>query len=159
MDDNTICEDLGCKCDCGCNRHYERDTHMCHQDLLLSLDLINEDESLEISDSPWTGSGSIGINHKNSIDGADELGWYKVGIDSNGHIKEIGDALDIVSDESEGLLPSYDAENITDEPAELEDLFYDITKGKYVKLPDYATKNEVQEMIASAITDALGGSY
>ena len=145
MDDNTICEDLGCKCNCGCNRHYERDTHMCHQDLLLSLDLINEDGSLEISDSPWTGSGSIKIEHKNSIDGSDDLKWYKVAIDNNGHIKEIGEALDIVSDEVDGLLPAYSEENITDEPIQVDDLLYDVTKGKYVKLPAEAFENTTYE--------------
>ena len=145
MDENTICEDLGCKCDCGCERHYERNTHMCHQDLLLSLDLINEDDSLQVSDSPWTGSGSIKIDHKNLIDGTDELNWYKVAIDKNGHIKEIGEILGIVSAEADGLLPMYSEENITEDPIEADDLLYDVTKGKYVKLPAEAFVNTEYE--------------
>lgn len=142
MDDKTLFYDLGhnsciCETDAPCCSDVICDdiaSDTCQTDLLISIGISNNDDSLKINNSPLINAGVIDIDHNNLIEEQNTLGVYPIKIDKNGHISEYGDTLGLVSDEQDGLMPNVN--NNTDEDTLGEDDFiFNATLKKYQKLP------------------------
>lgn len=61
-----------------------------------SVDAANTDGSLTISGNPITSSGTITVDHTNTISAVTTSGIYPIKIDANGHITEYGSAVTIL---------------------------------------------------------------
>lgn len=146
MDDRTLFYDLGrnphiCETDAPyCSDVVCDDiaSHTSQTDLLISVGINNNDDSLKINNSPLVNAGVIDIDHNNLIEEQDELDIYPVKIDKNGHITEYGEALGIVTDEKDGLLPEVSGDNIDDNVVGENDYVFNATAKKYQKLPGSA---------------------
>ena len=142
MDDKTLFYDLGrnshiCETDAPCCSDVICDdviSNTSQTDLLISIGINNNDDSLKINNSPLINAGVIDIDHNNLIEEQNTFGVYPIKIDRNGHISEYGDALGLVSDEQDGLMPNVN--NNTDEGTLGEnDFIFNATLKKYQKLP------------------------
>ena len=65
------------------------------------------DGSLTITGTPVTTSGTINIEHTNTVDAKTTSGIYPITFDGNGHITGAGTALGNVSTTAAGLLPAF----------------------------------------------------
>ena len=142
MDDKTLFYDLGrnshiCETDAPCCSDVICDditSDTSQTDLLISIGINNNDDSLKINNSPLINAGVIDIDHNNLIEKQNALGVYPIKIDKNAHISEYGNALGLVSDEQDGLMPNVN--NNTDEGTLGEDDFvFNATLKKYQNLP------------------------
>ncbi len=100
-----------------------------------SIDAANTDGSLSISGNPITSSGTITVDHTNSITAVTTAGIYPFKVDANGHITETGTALGNVSATDAGLLPASSSANQSSTDVEENDYVWDATTNKYSKLP------------------------
>ena len=142
MDDKTLFYDLGrnshiCETDAPCCSDVicddiASDTNQ--TDLLISIGINNNDDSLKINNSPLINAGVIDIDHNNLIEEQNTLSVYPIKIDKNGHISEYGDALGLVSDEQDGLMPNV-SNNIDEGTLGEDDFVFNATLKKYQKLP------------------------
>ena len=142
MDDKTLFYDLGrnshiCETDAPCCSDVICDdiaSDTSQTDLLISIGINNNDDSLKINNSPLINAGVIDIDHNNLIEEQNTLSVYPIKIDKNGHISEYGDALGLVSDEQDGLMPNVD-NNIDEGTLGEDDFVFNATLKKYQKLP------------------------
>ena len=142
MDDKTLFYDLGrnshiCETDAPCCSDVICDdiaSDTSQTDLLISIGINNNDDSLKINNSPLINAGVIDIDHNNLIEEQNALGVYPIKIDKNGHISEYGDALGLVSDEQDGLMPNVN-NNIDEGTLGEDDFVFNATLKKYQKLP------------------------
>lgn len=101
-----------------------------------SVSASNTDGSLTISGSPITTTGTISIEHSNTITAQTTQGLYPIAYDANGHITSAGSAIGIVSETNDGLAPAFSNANKDISTAIANtDYIYDATTGKYQKLP------------------------
>ena len=142
MDDKTLFYDLGrnshiCETDAPCCSDVICDdiaSDTSQTDLLISIGINNNDDSLKINNSPLINAGVIDIDHNNLIEEQNTFGVYPIKIDKNGHISEYGDALGLVSDEQDGLMPNVN-NNIDEGTLGEDDFVFNATLKKYQKLP------------------------
>lgn len=106
-----------------------------------SVDAANTDGSLTISGNPITSSGTITVNHTNTISAVATSGIYPIKVDANGHITETGTALGNVSTTAAGLLPEFSSTNQSSTAVATNDYVWDATTNKYSKLPANAFKD------------------
>ena len=106
-----------------------------------SVDAANTDGSLTISGNPITSSGTITVNHTNTISAVTTSGIYPIKVDANGHITETGTALGNVSTTTAGLLPEFNSANQSSTAVATNDYVWDATTNKYSKLPANAFKD------------------
>ena len=106
-----------------------------------SVDAANTDGSLTISGNPITSSGTITVNHTNTISAVTTSGIYPIKVDANGHITETGTALGNVSTTAAGLLPEFSSTNQSSTAVTTNDYVWDATTNKYSKLPANAFKD------------------
>lgn len=106
-----------------------------------SVDAANTDGSLTISGNPITSSGTITVDHTNTISAVATSGIYPIKVDANGHITETGTALGNVSTTAAGLLPEFSSANQSSTAVETNDYVWDATTNKYSKLPANAFKD------------------
>lgn len=100
-----------------------------------SVDAANTDGSLTISGNPITSSGTITVDHTNTISAVTTSGIYPIKVDANGHITETGTALGNVSTTAAGLLPAFSSTNQSSTAVATNDYVWDATTNKYSKLP------------------------
>lgn len=101
-----------------------------------SVSASNTDGSLTISGSPITTTGTISIEHSNTITAQTTQGLYPITYDANGHITSAGSAIGTVSETNDGLAPAFsNANKDTSTAIANTDYIYDATTGKYQKLP------------------------
>ena len=93
------------------------------------------DGSLTITGTPVTTSGTINIEHTNTVDAQTTSGIYPIKIDKNGHISEYGTALGNVSTTADGLMPAFKSANQTSTKVASNDYVWDATTSKYAQLP------------------------
>lgn len=106
-----------------------------------SVDAANTDGSLTISGNPITSSGTITVDHTNTISAVTTSGIYPIKVDANGHITETGTALGNVSTTAAGLLPAFSSANQSSTAVATNDYVWDATTNKYSKLPANAFKD------------------
>lgn len=106
-----------------------------------SVDAANTDGSLTISGNPITSSGTITVNHTNTISAVATSGIYPIKVDANGHITETGTALGNVSTTAAGLLPEFSSANQSSAAVATNDYVWNATTNKYSKLPANAFKD------------------
>lgn len=110
-----------------------------------SVSASSSDNSMVVSGSPITTSGTIDIKHNNEITAQTTSGIYPIKIDKNGHITEYGDAVGVVSTIKDGLAPAISSSNTQTEAIAKNDLVFDATTGKYAKLPSEAFTDTTYE--------------
>lgn len=106
-----------------------------------SVDASNTDGSLSISGNPITSSGTITVDHTNTITAVTTSGIYPIKVDKNGHITETGTALGVVSNSADGLAPAINSSNTQSTAVASGDKVFDATTGKYAELPENAFKD------------------
>lgn len=106
-----------------------------------SVDAANTDGSLTISGNPITSSGTITVDHTNTISAVTTSGIYPIKVDANGHITDTGTALGNVSTTAAGLLPAFSSVNQSSTAIATNDYVWDATTNKYSKLPANAFKD------------------
>ena len=106
-----------------------------------SIDASSTDGSLTISGNPITTSGTLNIEHSNSISAVNIEGIYPIKVDKNGHITKTGTALGTVTATKEGLIPAISSTYTQTNAIATNDLLFDATTGKYAKLPANAFKD------------------
>lgn len=93
------------------------------------------DGSLTITGTPVTSSGTINIEHTNTVDAQTTSGIYPIKIDRNGHISEYGTALGNVSTTANGLMPAFSSTNKSSTKVASANYVWDATQNKYAQLP------------------------
>lgn len=99
------------------------------------------DGSLTITGTPVTNSGTINIEHTNTVDAQTTSGIYPIKIDRNGHISEYGTALGNVSTTANGLMPAFSSANKSSTKVASANYVWDATQNKYAQLPAEAFKD------------------
>ena len=99
------------------------------------------DGSLTITGTPVTSSGTINIEHTNTVDAQTTSGIYPIKIDRNGHISEYGTALGNVSTTANGLMPAFSSANKSSTKVASANYVWDATQNKYAQLPAEAFKD------------------
>ena len=99
------------------------------------------DGSLTITGTPVTNSGTINIEHTNTVDAQTTSGIYPIKIDRNGHISEYGTALGNVSTTANGLIPAFSSANKSSTKVASANYVWDATQNKYAQLPAEAFKD------------------
>ena len=93
------------------------------------------DGSLTITGTPVTTSGTINIEHTNTVDAKTTSGIYPITFDGNGHITGAGAALGNVSSSAAGLLPAFASGAQSSTKVASTNYVWDATQGKYAQLP------------------------
>lgn len=93
------------------------------------------DGSLTITGTPVTTSGTINIEHTNTIDAQSTQKIYPITYDRNGHITSAGTALGNVSSSAAGLLPAFASGAQSSTKVASTNYVWDATQGKYAQLP------------------------
>ena len=93
------------------------------------------DGSLTITGTPVTTSGTINIEHSNTVDAQTTQAIYPIAYDRNGHITSAGTALGNVSTTADGLLPAFKSTNQSSTKVGSSSYVWDATQAKYAQLP------------------------
>jgi len=93
------------------------------------------DGSLTITGTPVTTSGTINIEHTNTVDAKTTSGIYPITFDGNGHITGAGTALGNVSSSANGLMPAFSSTNKSSTKVASDNYVWDATQNKYAQLP------------------------
>ena len=93
------------------------------------------DGSLTITGTPVTTSGTINIEHSNTVDAKTTSAIYPITFDGNGHITGAGAALGNVSSSAAGLLPEFASSKQSSTKVAAANYVWDATQGKYAQLP------------------------
>lgn len=96
------------------------------------------DGSLTITGTPVTTSGTINIEHTNTVDAKTTSAIYPITFDGNGHITGAGTALGNVSSSAAGLLPAFASAAQSSTKVASANYVWDATQGKYAQLPSTA---------------------